>query len=170
MPLPAPRASSCRRDASSDTLPLTLAVRNLRLAASAHKPGRRVSAREPVEWLRLALRARIDHDVDQAGGRIGQRLLEALLELSGIRDEVAPTSEGLDHALVARLRRVRGRRDALGIEARGAAADAVVIDDYKCDRQSIATRYLDLHAAEAEGRVALDRHDLAVRMHGCGGD
>src|SRR5438105_115771 len=84
--------------------------------------------------------------------------ISSLLLLS---DAVA--AEGFHHLVVARaLDEYRRRRIGAARIDVGAAVDAVIVEDDDADRKLVAADGLDLHAGEAEGRVALDReHRLA---------
>src|SRR5205085_5080863 len=48
----------------------------------------------------------------------------------------------------------------------GAAIDAVIVQDDDADRELVAADRLDLHAAEAEGAITLDREHLVAGLDG----
>src|SRR5258707_12319755 len=111
----------------------------------------------------LAAGGRIDYRVDQGGLARVHRRVHGALQLVGRRRIDARAAERLHHLVVARALDEHGRRR---IGARlvdvGAAIDAVVIENDDADRQPVAADRLDLHAGEAEGRVALDgQHRLS---------
>src|SRR5260370_27109374 len=66
-------------------------------------------------------------------------------------------AERLGYFLVASVAEEAGRR--VGAAGRVAAVDAVVVEDDRDHRQLVAADRFDLHAAEPEGAVALDRDD-----------
>src|SRR6185312_16582223 len=112
---------------------------------------------------RLAAGGRIEHRVDQRWLAGIHRLADRAAQLVRRGGVDADAAESLDHLVVARaLDEHGGRRIVARIVDVGAAIDAVIVEDDDADRQLIAADRLDLHAGEAEGRVAFHaQHRLA---------
>src|SRR5580698_2885151 len=107
----------------------------------------------------LGTRGRVDHRIDQRRLAGVHRFVHRSLEFVRARRIDADAAERFHHLVVARACN-ENRRRRLGVAALvdvGAAIDAVVVEDNDADRQVVAANRLDLHAAEAEGAVALDR-------------
>src|SRR5262249_35069567 len=111
----------------------------------------------------LAAGGRVDHRVDERRLAAVHRGVDGPLEFVGARRIDADAAERLDHLVVARAFDEHRRR-GIGIGAVGVwdTINAVIVEDEDAGRQLVAADRLDLHAGEAEGRVALDgEHRLA---------
>src|SRR6185369_12751942 len=113
---------------------------------------------EVADAAALRARGRIDYRVDERRLARGHRLVDGALELVGRGGIHADAAKGFHHLVVARALDEHGRRgirvDAVDV---GAAIDAVIVEDDDADREVVAADGLDLHAGEAERRVAFHR-------------
>ena len=94
----------------------------------------------------------------------------AAVSSCGVSGSDALAAEGFHQQVVARVLDEDGRGGVLAAGAVdvGALVDAVVVEDDHAHRQVVAADRLDLHAAEAEGAVALDRDHRLAGRHGRG--
>src|SRR5437762_7637690 len=108
---------------------------------------------EALDMAAFGAGGRVDHGVDQRRLSRGERLAYGLCQARRVGAVIALAAERLDELLVARITEQTGRRIRLvgGV----AAVDAIVVEDDRRYRQPVAADRPDLHAAEAEGAVAL---------------
>src|SRR5687768_3086117 len=109
----------------------------------------------------------IEHRVDQRRLAGVHRLVDGALQLIGRRCVDADAAESFHHLVVPRALDEHGRRwIRTHLVDVGAAINAVVVEDDDADRQLVPADRLDLHAGEAEGRVAFDCEDRLAGFDG----
>jgi hypothetical protein len=127
----------------------------------------------PAELLRLPGGALGDHDVDEGGAAVVHRLVDGAADVLRVLDEEALAAKGIHHPVVAGAvdQRVRLHAEHRVVrDFRHAGADAAIVEDDDPDREVVADQGLDLHAREADRRVAGEVDDRAVGVHDGGGD